>query len=108
MKSPVNQTKSRRHGEGTVKEWPQSKGPETRYRASILIKLPDGGNRRVYGYGRTAQAALRARKEKVAQAIASHQPGSDLDRKSTRLNSSHVAISYAVFCLKKKNDIEYI
>src|SRR5690606_40047234 len=27
----------------------------------------------------------------------------DLDRKSTRLNSSHVKISYAVFCLKKKN-----
>src|SRR5207253_6860327 len=26
------------------------------------------------------------------------------DRKSTRLNSSHVAISYAVFCLKKKID----
>src|SRR5690625_6426230 len=30
------------------------------------------------------------------------------DRKSTRLNSSHVAISYAVFCLKKKkNNNEY-
>src|SRR5438874_7814565 len=30
-------------------------------------------------------------------------PGeSDADRKSTRLNSSHVEISYAVFCLKKK------
>src|SRR5439155_21121727 len=28
--------------------------------------------------------------------------GGHLDRKSTRLNSSHVAISYAVFCLKKK------
>src|SRR5690606_41055549 len=28
--------------------------------------------------------------------------GSPLDRKSTRLNSSHVKISYAVFCLKKK------
>src|SRR5690625_6610889 len=28
----------------------------------------------------------------------------DQDRKSTRLNSSHVAISYAVFCLKKKTD----
>src|SRR5690625_5709458 len=27
------------------------------------------------------------------------------DRKSTRLNSSHVAISYAVFCLKKKKKI---
>src|SRR5690625_7709835 len=28
----------------------------------------------------------------------------DQDRKSTRLNSSHVAISYAVFCLQKKSD----
>src|SRR5437870_9800782 len=28
--------------------------------------------------------------------------GAHQDRKSTRLNSSHVAISYAVFCLKKK------
>src|SRR5256885_12644793 len=28
--------------------------------------------------------------------------GIDLDRKSTRLNSSHLVISYAVFCLKKK------
>src|SRR5690625_6648843 len=31
-------------------------------------------------------------------------PRDILDRKSTRLNSSHVAISYAVFCLKKKKD----
>src|SRR5258708_18019411 len=30
---------------------------------------------------------------------------SDLDRKSTRLNSSHQIISYAVFCLKKKKII---
>src|SRR5437868_15219209 len=30
-------------------------------------------------------------------------PGDRRDRKSTRLNSSHVSISYAVFCLKKKN-----
>src|SRR5947209_15008717 len=30
-------------------------------------------------------------------------PGGRLDRKSTRLNSSHANISYAVFCLKKKN-----
>src|SRR5256885_11138157 len=28
--------------------------------------------------------------------------GSEVDRKSTRLNSSHLVISYAVFCLKKK------
>src|SRR5437870_10931839 len=31
-----------------------------------------------------------------------NSPDVGLDRKSTRLNSSHVAISYAVFCLKKK------
>src|SRR3712207_7230230 len=30
---------------------------------------------------------------------------SDLDRKSTRLNSSHANISYAVFCLKKKDTV---
>src|SRR5258708_22007710 len=30
--------------------------------------------------------------------------GRDRDRKSTRLNSSHQIISYAVFCLKKKNN----
>src|ERR1041385_9299587 len=31
--------------------------------------------------------------------------GCDVDRKSTRLNSSHGYISYAVFCLKKKNTL---
>src|SRR2546426_1705492 len=31
------------------------------------------------------------------------QDPAELDRKSTRLNSSHLVISYAVFCLKKKN-----
>src|SRR5690625_6972452 len=35
--------------------------------------------------------------------VAVRQP--DGDRKSTRLNSSHVAISYAVFCLKKKKKV---
>src|SRR3712207_7007816 len=30
------------------------------------------------------------------------------DRKSTRLNSSHANISYAVFCLKKKKNIKHI
>src|SRR5260221_7044536 len=29
------------------------------------------------------------------------------DRKSTRLNSSHTVISYAVFCLKKKKTVQY-
>src|SRR5690349_22047932 len=33
---------------------------------------------------------------------------SSQDRKSTRLNSSHVEISYAVFCLKKKKKNKYL
>src|SRR2546422_7834575 len=51
----------------------------------------------------------RERRRSIARQRAVHQPGpqrercSDLrDRKSTRLNSSHGYISYAVFCLKKK------
>src|SRR5256885_8668937 len=41
--------------------------------------------------------------ERAVQALR-HQPqdGLQVDRKSTRLNSSHLVISYAVFCLKKK------
>src|SRR5437667_8478713 len=40
----------------------------------------------------------------VRAGLADHAAGGDgpEDRKSTRLNSSHITISYAVFCLKKK------
>src|SRR5690606_41791799 len=41
-----------------------------------------------------------------SRAVASF--ASMLDRKSTRLNSSHVKISYAVFCLKKKTELSII
>src|SRR5438874_12027711 len=42
----------------------------------------------------------------LARSVA-HEPGvAAVDRKSTRLNSSHVEISYAVFCLKKKKNIK--
>src|SRR5258705_1863262 len=34
--------------------------------------------------------------------------GADVDRKSTRLNSSHLGISYAVFCLKTKKNTDEI
>src|SRR5439155_25767840 len=43
---------------------------------------------------------------KPGAAIVAPDPSFEPDRKSTRLNSSHVAISYAVFCLKKKKKIE--
>src|SRR3712207_7049512 len=41
--------------------------------------------------------------EVLLAAIPAPPADADLDRKSTRLNSSHANISYAVFCLKKKN-----
>src|SRR3712207_8824888 len=41
----------------------------------------------------------------VADADELKDPAQQEDRKSTRLNSSHANISYAVFCLKKKNRI---
>src|SRR2546429_429519 len=44
-----------------------------------------------------------AQRRKPPLAILTDFPGFHLDRKSTRLNSSHGYISYAVFCLKKKN-----
>src|SRR5207253_7533112 len=53
---------------------------------------------------RSAEQRADRRLRMVAdQAAEQLQPGLESrDRKSTRLNSSHVAISYAVFCLKKK------
>src|SRR3712207_8813693 len=42
----------------------------------------------------------------LAQQIQQRGPGRE-DRKSTRLNSSHANISYAVFCLKKKKLLFY-
>src|ERR1039458_4747287 len=47
---------------------------------------------------------------KVVDAAIGHErlEAHDPDRKSTRLNSSHLGISYAVFCLKKKKTMKYI
>src|SRR5215475_15126335 len=99
---------------------------------TAVLRSPDDGNRqRAERSGETCQrpAAVLARPQRKAPTgqqihgqraaadLASARfeadgdtgtdgPGNDrqepLDRKSTRLNSSHVKISYAVFCLKKK------
>src|SRR3989454_1298709 len=45
---------------------------------------------------------LLERGDQFLEAFALQGAGGDEDRKSTRLNSSHLVISYAVFCLKKK------
>src|SRR2546422_2090475 len=50
----------------------------------------------------SASAAAQPAHVAVAQHL-DHGDQRDQDRKSTRLNSSHGYISYAVFCLKKKN-----
>src|SRR5690606_41522800 len=47
----------------------------------------------------------RLRSSDPRTARATHERSRAADRKSTRLNSSHVKISYAVFCLKKKKSI---
>src|SRR5258705_6991761 len=52
------------------------------------------------GYVGTTLAQIAAR---VVPTYPSSARLSMVDRKSTRLNSSHLGISYAVFCLKKKN-----
>src|SRR5690349_11466235 len=65
-------------------------------------------------YGQELEVALYVRRFCEAEEIESkvnlstlvRQMADSLDRKSTRLNSSHVEISYAVFCLKKKNPLE--
>src|SRR5690625_7057284 len=73
-----------------------------------LQPLPDHGCAAPAGHGSTwtngCTSTLRhAPQCKYGSAFAHACASSRLDRKSTRLNSSHVAISYAVFCLKKKN-----
>src|SRR5438034_1662694 len=57
----------------------------------------DDGPVSVLGAGGQGTPRLRGRRRRPPGAVR-HE-----DRKSTRLNSSHTVISYAVFCLKKKN-----
>src|SRR5262245_64182730 len=59
---------------------------------------------------RTDDGEVMTENAAILQYVAERFPGADLappsDRKSTRLNSSHLGISYAVFCLKKKKPIQ--
>src|ERR1035441_7426948 len=83
------------------------------------LPVGDAGNRPRGGEGRNPDGGLTQMKHVriaamvlaacllvVCQSVALAQnlgaaPQSNVDRKSTRLNSSHLGISYAVFCLKK-------
>src|SRR5207249_9095761 len=54
------------------------------------------------------QGVQKALAQGVTKSVLNLHKTDGLDRKSTRLNSSHVSISYAVFCLKKKNSMSAI
>src|SRR3712207_8423550 len=66
----------------------ESKGLADAIRASEMLRERCGDRIRVSAFGPTGDGRL--------------------DRKSTRLNSSHANISYAVFCLKKKTNTDII
>src|SRR5262245_63310451 len=87
----------------------------------LLYDLPDGSTRGPYeawtALAAIAQATERVEIGPLVASTSFHAPamlakqaatvdaisgGRLIDRKSTRLNSSHLGISYAVFCLKKK------
>src|SRR5207249_5095594 len=68
----------------TVRVWPDG--------ASVCLEVRDTGP------GIPEEAMPR-----IFDPFFTTKPPGEGDRKSTRLNSSHVSISYAVFCLKKKN-----
>src|SRR3712207_6881051 len=75
--------------------WPMGPGDRWVYRETG----PEGPEQRV-------EVAVTNRTKQIANGIEArvvHDVVTEEDRKSTRLNSSHANISYAVFCLKKKH-----
>src|SRR5690625_6999738 len=71
----------------------------------VLPRPDNGQTKRQWANGRTYPKATdtdAANNSKRPCPLSASVIGYAADRKSTRLNSSHVAISYAVFCLKKK------
>src|SRR3712207_8787233 len=71
----------------------------TLFRSGRLHEQAGGGHHEALGAGLHVEAGEHGRAYRVALL---RQPEGRVDRKSTRLNSSHANISYAVFCLKKK------
>src|SRR5580698_623864 len=82
-----------------------------------IVSFPDSGNHSPFftGIGMSTLGTmtsggdsaalgqlLRSRRERLVPADVGLSAGRRRDRKSTRLNSSHMSLSYAVFCLKKK------
>src|SRR3712207_7587746 len=78
---------------------------------TTLFRSQPGIRRQRWGDGRGADgdpAASRRHRGTPRAGRARAPGGAGVDRKSTRLNSSHANISYAVFCLKKKKNITHM
>src|SRR5207253_10813924 len=76
--------------------------------ASVMPYALDGAGRPVVLISSMAMHTQNLQADPRASLLVTQRgldPPREEDRKSTRLNSSHVAISYAVFCLKKKTAI---
>src|SRR5438045_7562480 len=69
----------------------------------ISSGLPEPSDVRAPVHGEPAGDVCR----RLCARLAASPEDLELDRKSTRLNSSHLGISYAVFCLKKKTNLTY-
>src|SRR2546422_4057479 len=86
-------------GDDNSELWPSS-GPAKGFRVRLPIAI--AAVVVVALAGAAAGASLKKTPSTTSQAgaISNNRAGGTLDRKSTRLNSSHGYISYAVFCLK--------
>src|SRR5437899_7838931 len=98
VKRNTSRSRSRRRRRGgptgPLRKWtlPISTSPNSK---TVLVI-------RLLGFGRkSSQFVAETKVSTMGVARGTHPPGVE-DRKSTRLNSSHLGISYAVFCLKKK------
>src|SRR5690625_3130216 len=88
------------HGSVYALLGPNGAGKTTLVRTLATLTPADSGTASIAGHDLASEArSIRAKIGLTGQFAAI-----DEDRKSTRLNSSHVAISYADFCLKKKNN----
>src|SRR5688572_31259396 len=77
--------------------------PYTTLFRSVELQNPDRPNRRACGRRIWKSPRATGRRVPAPANSATENTKRRRDRKSTRLNSSHSQISYAVFCLKKKN-----
>src|SRR5689334_25013159 len=68
-----------------------------------LRPLPDLQQQALAGHVRVHRLRQREEAEQQGRLLLRTDEEEEQDRKSTRLNSSHSSISYAVFCLKKKS-----